>query len=60
MKADKIWGVRIGFYFFSQCFQLICFTQVKVVHSDNLYTGQNPASARELAEVILERLQRKA
>jgi len=33
---------------------------IKVVHSDTLYTGQNPASARELAQVMLKRLQGNA
>jgi putative intracellular protease/amidase len=33
---------------------------VKVVHSGNLFTGQNPASARPLAEKILKTLQGKA
>jgi len=33
---------------------------VKVAHSGNLFTGQNPASARPLAEIILKTLQSKA
>lgn len=33
---------------------------IKVVHSGNLFTGQNPASARPLAEKILKTLQGKA
>jgi len=33
---------------------------VKVAHSGNLFTGQNPASARPLAEKILKTLQGKA
>jgi len=32
----------------------------KVVHSDNLMTGQNPASARPLAKDLLEKLQAQA
>ncbi|KAH9030118.1 class I glutamine amidotransferase-like protein, partial [Lactarius pseudohatsudake] len=32
----------------------------KVAHSGNLFTGQNPASARPLAEEILKTLQGKA
>ncbi|KAH9071603.1 class I glutamine amidotransferase-like protein [Lactarius deliciosus] len=34
--------------------------QAKVAHSGNLFTGQNPASARPLAEEILKTLQGKA
>lgn len=33
---------------------------IKVVHSGNLFTGQNPASARQLAQEMLETLQGKA
>lgn len=36
------------------------FPQIKVVHSGNLFTGQNPASARQLAQEMLETLQGKA
>lgn len=34
--------------------------QSKVVHSDNLITGQNPASARPLGEELLKTLQAQA
>jgi putative intracellular protease/amidase len=59
-KADEIWGVSFGFCYFSQRSRLRDYPQVKVVHSGNLFTGQNPASARPLAEKILKTLQGKA
>ena len=35
----------------------VVYTQAKVVHSGNLITGQNPASARPLAKDLLKKLQ---
>lgn len=58
-KADKKWGVRIDFCSFFRCSTEI-FSQIKVVHSGNVFTGQNPASARQLAQEMLDTLQGKA
>ena len=59
-KADKLFCVRIDLCYFSPCSRLRVLPQVKVAQSGNLFTGQNPASARPLAEIILKTLQSKA
>jgi hypothetical protein len=46
---------------FSLCIMLVLirtFSKPRVIISDNLYTGQNPASAKPLAEEILKTLRK--
>ena len=56
-KADKPFAVRANPLCSQPLADPVVYTQAKVVHSGNLITGQNPASARPLAEDLLKKLQ---
>jgi putative intracellular protease/amidase len=57
-KADKLWAVRAyPAIVHDLSADAAADSQPKVVHSGNLLTGQNPASAKPLAEDLLKKLQ---
>jgi putative intracellular protease/amidase len=60
-KADKLWAVRAcPAYVHDLPADAAADSQPKVVHSGDLLTGQNPASAKPLAEDLLKKLQTQA